>query len=475
MTTVAPLPPQTPPVFPSHPIYPPSRSPRASRPSLPFSPITKPSPTFSNGSSSQQRPEARIEPVASGSRSAPSSPAGRSQLSPGLIPLSTISPLTLDQTLLSLTPAQQQQIYQQLRSQPVAGPSRQVSQPAQPVKAFPASSLLNGPSRVRPRGPSSSSSDDEGIDSDYTVTPDRLKGKHKKSQSQPDLVRLKEWQEELARRQRAAAPVAGPSQSSSHQTVTMEQITQILTQMLQPLASSSKGKAPARQGSQSPGRRSPLNRSRSSLNTMTALRQSPKSSSTIPPLTPATPDTLLPPPLGELELPLPAGGLTGPEDADDDYSHDGSTSSADSVMFRTRPKGLRRRIVPPKGLGLDLGPENNAAALPETIERMFKGSSLLGLRLLAVIPSVWGIGVLFDAFLRGGVWADVWPKGVDLSREAVERWMIAGSQYRGAWLAVDPGDMVLSIAWVSVATLKALSLIFRPRARRTFAFASLPG
>ncbi|WWC64091.1 uncharacterized protein I303_106698 [Kwoniella dejecticola CBS 10117] len=85
--------------------------------------------------------------------------------------------------------------------------------------------------------------------------------------------------------------------------------------------------------------------------------------------------------------------------------------------------------------------------LIERFERLFHHSTLLPLRLLAVIPSLWGICVLAQALITGGLWVDVWPWGVDLSREALERLVAGGENTEGVWKKCDRGDALLCIAW----------------------------
>ncbi|OCF35520.1 hypothetical protein I316_02572 [Kwoniella heveanensis BCC8398] len=185
------------------------------------------------------------------------------------------------------------------------------------------------------------------------------------------------------------------------------------------------------------------------------------------------------------------GGMSS-EDADDDYESTDSPSSG-SITFspkRTRGSGSLRHRFPfqtdkdgprdrPRfspvssgsGLGLSLGPSSTMSNSPAPVspkslapdevdenqplfirvgikmERWFQHSSLLPLRLLAIVPSLWGIAVLSRALVTGGVWFDVWPWGVDLSREALERVVAGGGWNEGTWRGVRRGDVLLSIAW----------------------------
>jgi hypothetical protein len=131
--------------------------------------------------------------------------------------------------------------------------------------------------------------------------------------------------------------------------------------------------------------------------------------------------------------------------------------------------GLRQRIVldkTAKGLGLNVEPE--AAEETETEEpeislsrsrsrdlseaaralELETQNALFPLRLLAIFPAVWGTMVLLQAFVTGGQWEEVYPWGMDTSREALDR-LISGRTFEGTWRTVSRGDMLLSILWVS--------------------------
>jgi hypothetical protein len=75
-------------------------------------------------------------------------------------------------------------------------------------------------------------------------------------------------------------------------------------------------------------------------------------------------------------------------------------------------------------------------------------SNMWSLRMLAVFPAVWGWLVLMQAVFTGGLWVDVYPWGIDTSREALDR-LIMGGKAEGRWQAVQRGDMMLSSLWVS--------------------------
>jgi hypothetical protein len=158
--------------------------------------------------------------------------------------------------------------------------------------------------------------------------------------------------------------------------------------------------------------------------------------------------------------------MTGSEDADDDHDTDSLSDGSLSFLPRSRGRGVTRpRSLPgdklgPRALGLSLEPSaaNSAdeATTPRridlhaaSIEARLQRSSLLSFRLLAIVPAIWGIAVLVHALVAGTLWNDVWPWGVDFSREALER-LIAGEIVdEGIRLPIHRGDMVLAIGWVS--------------------------
>jgi hypothetical protein len=135
--------------------------------------------------------------------------------------------------------------------------------------------------------------------------------------------------------------------------------------------------------------------------------------------------------------------------------------------------GLRQRVVldkTGKGLGLSLEPEgaeeteteehdhSHSLSLSRSRSRdlseaaraleLETQNALFPLRLLAIFPAVWGTMVLLQAFVTGGQWEEVYPWGMDTSREALDR-LISGRAFEGTWRAVSRGDMLLSILWVS--------------------------
>ena len=159
---------------------------------------------------------------------------------------------------------------------------------------------------------------------------------------------------------------------------------------------------------------------------------------------------------------MPTGGMTGSDDADDDDTTGTDSPSSDSLSFSSRKPKLRQRLPErsKSGLGLSLEPSPEVIMkdikpeyIPAIIERTFQQSTLLALRLLAVVPSMWGICVLLDALVSGRLWVEVWPWGVDLSTEALERLVAGGTSEAGSWRRVSRGDMALCIAWVSLTRL----------------------
>jgi hypothetical protein len=185
---------------------------------------------------------------------------------------------------------------------------------------------------------------------------------------------------------------------------------------------------------------------------------------------------------------LPHGGMTGSEDADDDLESNDSPSSG-SLSFSPKLRRRQRQSSKREGsgsgsggagpaLGLLLEPnsadERGSQSLvdlrPESIEARLRRSSLLNFRLLAVVPALWGISVLTHAMITGALWHDVWPWGVDLSRESVERLVQGFHVYEGIERPVHRGDMALAIAWVSLRL--SASADPRPSLRHTSASAS---
>ncbi|WVR09104.1 hypothetical protein IAU60_006166 [Kwoniella sp. DSM 27419] len=185
------------------------------------------------------------------------------------------------------------------------------------------------------------------------------------------------------------------------------------------------------------------------------------------------------------------GGGMSSEDADDDYESTDSPSSGSLTFSPKRNQytsGLRQRFPMDKvrgglqpafgglmgtlpgagagGLGLSLNPALESPTsvsspglsdsakdhsfghkIATKLEHWFARSTLLPLRLLAIVPSLWGISVLARGLATGGVWYDVWPWGVDLSRESLERLLAGGGWNEGTWRNVRRGDAAISIAW----------------------------
>ncbi|ORY26251.1 N-glycosylation protein-domain-containing protein [Naematelia encephala] len=376
------------------------------------------------------------------SRSAPSSPSSR----PRLMPLSAISSTQLDQTAqIQLLPqpqlVAQAPIYTRQRSMPLSTPVSPVEEEDGRRGAFQHIHQAQA-SRARSRG--STSGTDTEVDSDTTFVPGRNgTAKNRQSQSQPDLVGLRDWAGDVARvRQERRKAGIGNLNGNGIGGV-------------------------QRQPSQ--GRKTPPGRSMSlaNRNASTSTSSSPRSTVQRLPSPRSNPMIvqLMTPVLSRTQLsssddddfisrfPLP----TSSEDADDDYDGTGTDSpSSGSLTFSPkRIRGLRQRSIPKAlGLSLDEEPETETEIMtptkdqpiPIVIERLLQRSSLLSLRILAVVPAVWGICVLLQAFITGGLWHDVWPWGVDLSREALERVVLDGG-YEGMWREVSRGDMLLSIAW----------------------------
>lgn len=475
MTTILP-PTQDPPSFLPHPRTPPS--PHSSLHL--FSSIPQSTSRPSSRSRSRSGTAIQGQPGPGWSKSAPTSPAGR-VLPAELAPLSIISPITLDRPLPQAIPPPHvsqptiarpsQQLHQrnvqptpqpQSRpTQPVAGPSNPPRpspiHPSRPIgytSALPP--LLNPAASIRvgsrthrgPIGLGSSSSTDtetEGFDSDSTFVPGGRAGvRHKQSLSQPDLTAMRSWvggvakeqaEEKKAREARRRTPPSRP--------------VSLTTQSTSAILPSPRSKSYSHLSGL---RKSPSPRMRASLiEPMTPVLSSSSDGSSPRIYTGSSPGGFN----GE-----PLGGMTGSEDADDDY--DGTTTdspSSGSLTFspkrRIKQRALLERERMKGSLGLSFGPESppldikRDEPLPAMFERRLLQSSLLPLRLLAIFPSVWGIIVLFLGFSSGELWVDVWPWGADLSREALERLVAGGVGTQGTKHKVSRGDMVLAMAWVS--------------------------
>lgn len=358
---------------------------------------------------------------------------------------------------------------------------------------------------------------EEGFDSDATVRPGGSKYKH--SLSQPDLTAfyegrakglepkegmgkkdVKGWVGEVGRGQ-VVAQVAPPApQQMGHQQRQQERRRPSLGR------AKSSGETPGRRTGVSDESwlpaapsRSPHSRSQSSLY---GMRKSPSprtQSLSVPTMSPINPPAV---PLTEPSPKVLRHTLAMVSSIEGNMSSEGddSSESGESLTFapkRTKslPVGseLRQRFQDPRlsahrgssssrsgdgWLGLSLGspssvpnttstsagslsglettPKTVPQPLPSELERMIRRSSLLYLRLLAIVPAVWGICVLAQALVTGGLWVDVWPYGVDLSKEALERLVAGGVMMEGEWIRVNRGDMVLCIAWVSGTSLHNL-------------------
>ncbi|ORX39101.1 N-glycosylation protein-domain-containing protein [Kockovaella imperatae] len=400
------------------------------------------------------------------SRSAPTSPLSRPRLPPGLTPLSQISPLYLQsqpQINAEGSSSYTSAFYTRHPSRPVQGgstspqivnvQSARTNGSTNPLrrtlsgktvanaKAGPSTFRSRGRSRRSQNGISSSSETETEVDSDSTFVPGRrTNSRHKQSLSQPDLValrsRLEGWAGDVARGQNPGGD------KRSH----------VIKKRATPPASPN----PAASYFGTFGSTSPLTRSHASL---ASLQKTPSPHPSPPLLTPMTP--VMSAASSEASTPMtvgrtmPTGGVTGSEDADDDTASGTDSPSSESLSFTSRKSRLRHRMPErsKSGLGLsfEASPEITLRDVPEhipaIIERTFSDSSLLSLRLLAVFPSLWGICVLIDALFSAVLWVDVWPWGVDLSREALERLMAGSISEDGASRRVNRGDIVLSMAW----------------------------
>jgi hypothetical protein len=240
-------------------------------------------------------------------------------------------------------------------------------------------------------------------------------------------------------------------------------------------------------GTVSPGK-SPRSRSSTSLSSMRmtpstsprssyfSLGRSPNSSPRnsshhLAPLTPLSTSS------SSISLsPLNRNKSLQPTGSDADAEDDSTESS---VTFGTRSRSgirLRTNVPSSNGLGLSLdpgtGPDTTTAPeqtkvddlIPQAIERLYQSSSLLYLRILAIVPACWGYLVLVDALRTGVIRHDVWPWGLDLSKEAIYHLSQISADGHGS---PDPtgtfkpairGDLVLSIAWVSPPSLNDMNI-----------------
>jgi len=166
-------------------------------------------------------------------------------------------------------------------------------------------------------------------------------------------------------------------------------------------------------------------------------------------------------------------GKSGGSDAD--VENDSLTDDS-SVQFNTKRRNgpvLRHRRAGStssapanghvNGLGLSLGSENSTSdqskvedLIPEALERMYRSSSLLYLRILAIVPACWGTLVLGHGVIAGGVWHDVWPWGADFSAEAMYRRSHGTHLEVGIWKSAVRGDLLLAIAWVCASDFESI-------------------
>lgn len=422
---------------------------------------------------------------------------------PASVPTLTPQQMAKSQAAQAINSSNSQSYFPPQRRSPPGSsaslPSSMTFVPPAPLSSTNLASLAKGAvdvpgrsrARSRPRAPAGlpeepgSGSETErggGSDSDVTVVDHRRIGKA--SYSQTDIPAL--------RRRLTSNAEAGPSGTSHYQqskqqgngtsgkirdtdTITLPRPvggrkTPPKTPPSRPLSlNQAHGSLPASGPSQpiSPGK-SPRSRSHTSLaslrrspttspkNALHPLRRSPTSSPrgsshSLTPLTPVTPYSLSPNLRG-------AGQATSSDaDGEDDSQTDEMTDS--SVSFRTRShSGLRRRSAPTgsaSGLGLSLGHDTGVdlakasdELLPEAIERLYRSSSLLYLRILSIMPSCWGTSVLCHALVTGSIRYDVWPWGADFSREALYQLSHGGGEYEGDWKRAIRGDLILCIAWV---------------------------
>lgn len=298
---------------------------------------------------------------------------------------------------------------------------------------------------------SSGSETETEVDSDSTFVPGRIRHQH--SRSQPDLSafrsRLVEgWADGVRREQleeRRLASVATTNVTNVANVVRRRSQGR-KTPPMRPIPLSGGPVPPALAAFSLHGRQSPR-----------------QSTTSIPALTPIHAEA------SEYEQSYsprsPMGGMTGSEDGDDDLESVDSLSSGSLTFSPKQRRGLlrQRSLQADKGVSRALGltfeptPTNSADEAPRrsidikaaSIEARLRRSSLLSFRLLAIVPSMWGIAVLTHAFFTGAIWGDVWPWGVDWSREALERLVAGHNADEGIKMPIHRGDMIFAIAWVS--------------------------
>lgn len=320
-----------------------------------------------------------------------------------------------------------------------AGGVRGMSHPQPSVPSVQARRPMAPQSRISSQA-SSASSDDTEVDSDSTFVPGRIRAQQNRSRSQPDLQAL---------RSKAVERWAATQDQERRRE-----------------AARTEGNVVRRR---SQGRKTPPIRAQTlttPLNAYSSARFSPRQPAPhLSPLTTWTPGSgtggSSSQESSDAESPVlhsPPGGMTGSEDADDDL--DGDSPSSGSISFSPRAR-RRQRSLPigqPRSaaaLGLVFDSTHSEEDSPRIVdiraastEARFQRSSLIGLRLLAVVPALWGCAVLAHALCTGYLWEDPWPWGVDFSREQLDR-LVQGNITEGVKRPVHRGDMLLAMAWVS--------------------------
>ncbi|TXT08714.1 hypothetical protein VHUM_02842 [Vanrija humicola] len=361
--------------------------------------------------------------------------------------------------------AQQQQ---QQQTAPMPVPLPMPHRGATVPQPTPARAHGRSRSRSSPRSSISSGSETETeVDSDSTFVPGRVRHQH--SRSQPDLSALRSRREvegwadgarEAAAIVSAGGSAAGLVRRKSHGRKTPPPTRPLALSQGYPNGSSSSAAAAS----------SAYASSSAPLGALGLRSVSPRQSTiSIPHLTPITANSSprSDPRSGDSSddmspgssIRSPIGGMTGSEDADDDFGSNDSPSSGSisfSPKYRRRNRPGADEIARAAALGLLLDPGNSADEQPRrssidlkaaSIEARLRRSTFVSFRLLAVVPALWGISVLGHALATGSLWHDVWPWGVDFSREALDRLVAGTHAYEGIQRPVNRGDMALAILW----------------------------
>lgn len=308
-------------------------------------------------------------------------------------------------------------------------------------------------SRSNPKPPSSASSSEDTeteVDSDSTFVPGRLRHQHQHSKSQPDLSALRSrlvegWADGVARQTMDSEARRRQVDPTSSSTTARRRSHGRKTPPVRPIPLGSGTQAYASSVQPSARHVSPR-QSTIALAHLTPITHSPSLSSN-----------------DSWGARSPQGGRTGSEDADDDLETDSMSSGSLSFSPKRHRQIMRQRSLlqaadkrlSSAGLGLLLEPGNSGDEQNRqmidiraaTIEARLLRSSLLSLRMLAIVPAMWGICVLCNALATGQLRADVWPWGVDFSREALELLLAGSTAKEGPEVPVHRGDMVLAIAW----------------------------